>query len=188
VNRTLVLKSQTEWLESLQRNKQKNGSHIINELIKNNNLEWKTYMQRLNDYKSFLVDSGYQHLIDEDSERLIYSIIRDINGVKVGIAGLNSAWSSSGSDEDKAKIWLGTYQIIKTYNSIKDTKLSIVLSHHPPNWFTTFEDPLVSREIENKFNFHLHGHEHQVWVSDINKHIRIPAGAFYGGSEQDHVS
>lgn len=185
VNRTQVLKSQTQWLESLRRDKQQNGSHIINELIKNNNLEWKTYMKRLNDYKSFLVDSGYHHLV-KDPDRLIYSLIRDINGIKVGIAGLNSAWSSYGSDEDKARLWLGTYQISTAHNELRDSTFSIILSHHPSNWFTDFEDLPMNRKIENDFNFHLHGHEHHEWVTPVDNHIRIASGALYNGFKQKH--
>lgn len=185
VNRIFITPDQTEWLENLRKNKQQNGSQIINDLIKNNNLQWKRYMERLNDYKDFLSNNNYQHLLD-DSDRLIHSNTYNVNGFKVGIACLNSAWSSHSSDEDKAKLWLGTYQILKARNKLKETNISIVISHHPPNWFTEFEDTSVNREIENNFNFYLHGHEHQEWVTPIDKHIRIASGALYSGSEQNN--
>ena len=184
VNRTLVTDDQTEWLEKLRKDKLENGRNRINKLIMENGVQWKRYMERLNDYKGFLENNGYKHLLEEDPDRLIYSTIRDINGFKVGIAGLNSAWSSYGGDEDKAKLWLGTYQISEARNKLKDTMLSIAIIHHPSNWFTDFEDLRINRKIERNFNFHLHGHEHQEWVTPIDKHIRIASGALYNGSEQ----
>ena len=59
VNRTLVTNEQVAWLDSLRRDKRKDGSKIINELIKNDSLQRKRYMKRLNDYKSFLEGGGY---------------------------------------------------------------------------------------------------------------------------------
>ena len=183
VNRTLVTDDQTEWFEKLRKDKLGNGQNLINKLIIENGVQWKRCMERLNDYRDFLKNSGYQHLL-QDPDRLTYSTIRDINGFKVGIAGLNSAWSSYGGDEDKAKLWLGTYQISEARNKLKDTMLSIAVIHHPSNWFTDFEDLPINRKIERNFNFHLHGHEHQEWVTPIDKHIRIASGALYNGSEQ----
>ncbi|MDD4249693.1 MAG: metallophosphoesterase, partial [Methanosarcina sp.] len=183
VNRTLVGEGQTKWLKSLLINSPEIGRRRINELITENNVDWKRCMERLNDYRDFLKNSGYQHLL-QDPDRLTYSIICDINGFNVGIAGLNSAWSSYGGDEDKANLLLGTYQISEARNKLKETMLSIAIVHHPPNWFTNFEDPKINREIERNFNFHLHGHEHQDWVMPIEKHIRIAAGALYNSSEQ----
>lgn len=185
VNRTQILKSQTEWLESLRNNKQKDGRIIINKLIDDNDVEWKTFMKRLNDYEDFLLSSGYKHLL-EDPDRLIYSIKLPVNGFEVGVAGLNSAWSSYGGDGDKAKLWLGAYQLSEARKKIKDAMFSIVISHHPPNWFTELEDPSIGRKIESNFNFYLHGHEHQEWVTVINKQIRIAAGALYNGSEREN--
>lgn len=184
VNRNLISKSQTEWLESIRVNKQKDGSRIINELVKSKDLEWKRYMDRLDDFKGFLQESCYQHLL-QDPDRLIYSIIRKVKGFEVGIAGLNSAWSSTGNEE-KANLWLGSYQISDARNKLKKCKLSIVISHHPPNWLTDFEDITISRKIESTFNFYLHGHEHKEWVTPIENHYRIASGALYNGFGQKH--
>lgn len=184
VNRAHIAESQTGLLKDFQVNDKKNGSRKVNEIIQSNNPEWKRFMERLNDYKQFLEEIGYTHLL-EDSDRLTYSTTRDINGFKVGITGLNSAWSCCGSD-DKGSLWLGTCQISKSYSKLKDTMLSIVISHHPPNWFTEFEDLSLDRELEQKFDFYLHGHEHQDWVKNINKHVRIPAGALYSGLDNNH--
>ena len=152
---------------------------LLKETVCNGKDLWNVWMI----IKASLKISGYKHLL-EDPDRLIYSIICDINGFKVGVAGLNSAWSSYGGDEDKANLWLGTCQIKKLHIRLKDAMLSIAISHHPPNWFTEAEDVLINRQLEQKFDFYLHGHEHQDWVKKVNNHVIIPAGALYGGLKE----
>lgn len=143
-------------------------------------------MERLNKYKKFLEVNDYKHLL-EDPDRLTYSTVRDINGFNVGIVGLNSVWSSrGGSDEDRGRLWLGTYQISKACNKIKNTTFSIVISHHPPDWFTFMEEKLMCKYIRNEFQFYLFGHEHEEWVTPIENYIRITSGALYNGFEQKH--
>lgn len=60
-----------------------------------------------------------------------------------------------------------------------NTYLSVILIHHPPNWFVEHEDPNVARMIEADHDFLLHGHEHLGWVDEKNGHIRIAAAACY---------
>mgnify|MGYP000867896906 CR=1 FL=1 len=180
VNRTQIAESENYYFESLREDK--NGAKIVDDLLRNNKLDFQRCMVRLNEFKHFLNSSSYQHLL-QDPDRLIYSKTCDINGFKVGIAGLNSAWSSHGENE-KGKLLFGISQIFEAHNKLKDSMLSIAISHHPPNWFTEFEDTSMGREIENKFNFYLHGHEHQEWVSVINEHIRIASGALYDDKQK----
>lgn len=185
VNRTQITPDQIEWIKNLQKNGKENASGKINDIIKSKNKQWSRYMERLEDYHRFLKEGGYDHLLD-DPERLIYSKISEINGFKVGIIGLNSSWSSS-SDGEKGNLWLGTYQILSSYDSIKDAIFSISLIHHPPNWFTEFEELDITRHIERMSNFCLHGHEHKEWITRIDNHIRISSGALYNGHRNENV-
>lgn len=141
-------------------------------------------MHRLDDYGAFLA-SGFDHLLD-DEPRLIYGIIRQIRDIKVGVAGINSAWSCARNGE-KGKLWLGGHWQIQTlHNKIVDADIKIALIHHPLNWFVEMEDPSINPEIERSFHFLLHGHEHQNWVSSSGSHhVRIAAGACYGSSEKE---
>ena len=185
VNRTQITPDQIEWLKNLQKSGKENAGEIINRLMKSNDKQWNRYMERLADYRHFLEKGGYDHLLGEP-ERLLYSTIREINGFKVGITGLNSSWSSSG-DGEKGNLWLGIYQILSSYRSRKDAMFSISLIHHPPNWFTEFEELNIRKNMERMFNFCLHGHEHQEWISRINQHIRIASGALYNGYGKENV-
>jgi len=185
VNRTQITQDQIDWIRNLPKNGKEKASEFVNELIRSKNKQWIRYMERLEDYRNFLKERGYNHLLD-DPELLTYSKICEINGFKVGITGLNSAWSSSG-DGDKGNLWLGTYQILNSYNSIKDAMFSISLIHHPPNWFTEFEDVEIKKHLERMFTFCLHGHEHQDWVTVIDQHVKISSGALYNGHRNENV-
>jgi len=184
VNHKQITDSQKLYFEEIRKNNLVNAQKKINELIKNKDVEWIRFMERLNHYKDFLIDSDYKYLL-EDPDRMMYSLIRDINGFKVGIAGLNSVWSSCGKD-DRGRLWLGTYQILEAYNQLKGVNLSIALVHHPPSWFTEFEDFSITQIIERNFDFYLHGHDHQEWITPIDKHIRIASGALYNESKQTY--
>jgi len=184
VNRNKVLGSQTVWLDSFRTKKSENINHDINELIMSNKKEWKNIIERFEDYKLFLEQNGYKHLLD-NPDHLSYSLIRQINGVNVGVAGFNSSWSSC-RDDEKGKIWFGTCQVSNASHNLRDTTFSIAISHHPPNWFTEHEDPMIDRKIARKFQFYLHGHEHKEWVTQSEEYIRIASGALYNGSDKEN--
>ena len=112
---------------------------------------------------------------------------REIKGVRVGIAGLNSAWSCANND-DKAKLWFGVdWQIAQVKQSMGEVDFAFALLHHPGNWFTAHEDPKVMRRLRQEFPIVLHGHEHQEWV-DTNSEGRLvlSAGACYEATWMDN--
>ncbi|MBI4852287.1 MAG: metallophosphoesterase [Acidobacteria bacterium] len=149
--------------------------------------DWKGFMQRLEDYEQFLEANKYDHLL-QDRSRLIYTTIREISGVRIGIAGFNSVWSSCG-DGEKGKLWLaGDWMCNNLWRKLQDAHISIALIHHPINWFRPEEDNrLLLNKLERKFNFLLHGHEHQGWVNETkeNHHVRIGAYASYESSDKE---
>jgi len=185
VNRSEVTHAATAWLDSLLEGSHEDSLHQVTQIIQKADKNWQMYMERLNDYRNFLDGSGYTHLL-QDRERLLYSAVRDIRGVKIGIAGLNSAWSCARNGE-KGKLWLaGRWQIRKVSPDIRDTDIKICLIHHPQNWFNQIEDPRLTPDFERSFHFLLHGHEHQNWVNSFSvNHTRISAGACYGSSERE---
>ncbi|MCX6584498.1 MAG: metallophosphoesterase [Candidatus Aminicenantes bacterium] len=148
--------------------------------------DWKGFIRSLKEYRQFLELNGYDHPLKKDRDRLIYAVETEINHVKVGIAGFNSAWSSW-QDNEKGKLWLaGHWQIQTLSGRMSSPQLKIALMHHPFNWFNPAEDSIVQREMSNNFDFFLHGHEHLGWVEEIvGGYKRISAGACYGDSEEE---
>lgn len=178
VNRDCVTDDQTQWLAS-----QKDDSQI-NLLIQETSLQWRRYIERLHDYRHFLQEH-FPHLL-QDPDRLTYAIIREIQGVRVKIIGLNTAWSSC-QDGEKGKLWMGSHwQVENAVMSSGIADMTISLMHHPSNWLVPCEDPRLNRELERDTDFSLHGHEHQEWVTELRSHTRIAAGACYERSDREN--
>jgi len=88
----------------------------------------------------FITSYGLLHLEPEDS-RLVWTDEREIAGARIGIVGLNSAWSCV-NGEDKGRIWCATeWQVAElTKRMGPSVDFAFALIHHPGNWFTGHED------------------------------------------------
>ncbi|MCP4702820.1 MAG: CHAT domain-containing protein [Gammaproteobacteria bacterium] len=180
VERDKVLKSQSEYLERLAGKDHEQARKTINEMLRDAGPEWQAHVQRLAAYRQFL-ETVCPHLLQEpdgDGKRLIYAQQRKINGLTLGIAGLNSAWSC-GRNQEKGKVWLGgQWQLRTLHKRLEQSDITLALAHHPLNWLAAPEN--LMPELEQCFNFFLHGHEHHNWVEVKPRHVRIAAGACYG--------
>lgn len=158
------------------------NEQYINSSMQNSNPLWCRIMKRLGDYQNFIEsDLNAIHLLDKKSH-LIYAHRREVNGVKIGIAGFNTAWSSRGKGKaEKMEMWLGGEWQIKTLcGELEDTEMKIALSHHPFDWHTDKEASDISNLMQKEFDFHLHGHTHDTWVEEMAwNHRRVVAGALY---------
>lgn len=122
-----------------------------------------------------------------------YTDVVEIDGLSVGIAGLNSAWFSSNgsfgqkgpfrSNIDIQHLILGEHQMATATSAIEDCDLRIALVHHPPasDWFTDF-DSEMQIPYWRKFDFVLRGHMHRADVFEIThshdgRTIHVAAGA-----------
>ena len=124
VARDLVTPDQTEWLDS------KANADRVADLISAGGVQWRRYMERLEEYRKFLEANGYSHLLT-DPLRLAYCVIREVNGLSIGVAGLNSVWSS-GRDGEKGKLWMGgRFQIGRLEPGLEDAKLRMRLPTIP---------------------------------------------------------
>ena len=182
VNRDDIDSAQTLWL----RDPNRSLDDIIS-MMQAGKAQWRRFMERLEDYKAFLKSNGYEHLLTDDKNRLIYADAREVAGLRVGIAGLNSAWSCFGGVEEKGHLWCGgKYQVEELQALLSKADFSIALIHHPGNWFVAREDPNVQRLLEASFQFVLHGHEHQGWVTTNAKtgHTTVWAGPCYDRSDR----
>lgn len=174
IDRGEITPDQTTWL----RNPDRQLPEIL-DAIRDGKKQWRTWMDRLTNYRNFLTSYGLLHLSPDDP-RLLWADSREIHDVRVGIAGLNSAWSCA-DREDKAKLWLGAeWQIAEVKKRIGPVDFAFVLIHHPGNWLTAHEDPSAMRRLKQEFEIVLHGHEHQDWVeSNDDGKLVVSAGACY---------
>jgi len=183
VNRNSVGLDQIDWLDK------NRDPHEIYELMEKSEYQWKRYMDRLVEYREFLNNKGYFHLLD-DPGHLIYSTIREVCGCKIGIAGLNSSWSCC-REYERSKLCMGgfwqTEQLLNKTKNFKESNIFIALLHHPTGWLSFNEDADFWNHLNQNFNFVLHGHEHRNWVEEIvGGFKRIAAGACYDRSDKDN--
>lgn len=117
----------------------------------------KSYLARL-DYFYQWIDNYYDDII---REKIGYAFLREINGKKIGIACIDSAWRSSGKGGcEKGIMYVGQKQINDLYKHIKDTDIKICLMHHPTDWLSDYESTIIEREL-TKFDIVLRGHVHE---------------------------
>ncbi len=177
VNRNRILDFHADYLDRL-------GTDVVNRWLRDTPSEWTSVIARLEDYKNFLEESGYNHLLT-DARRLICTQILKVNDIRLGIAALNSAWSS-GRDSEQGRLRFGRWQVETALEALEASDLKLVVTHHPADWFSEFEKTEISLGFERDFDFHLHGHEHFNWVQQVNEHIRIGAGACYDRSDREN--
>ncbi|MDX8126680.1 metallophosphoesterase [Methylomonas sp. OY6] len=163
--------------ETLNRWAEDASAHInkINQRFNDCSPEFKDAVKRLDEYALF-VKEYLPHQTDNDG-RHSYSQIVDIDDLKVGLAGFNSAWSCSGPEDDRA-IWLAAeYQFNQADLPIKNADIRIGLIHHPVDWLNTADRDIATRRISTDFHFWLHGHVHNQWLDPGQNHITFAAGA-----------
>jgi predicted MPP superfamily phosphohydrolase len=179
VNRDRISSFETSALQQL------NSLNKIESIIQKAGVDWHRLFGRLEDYASCLERFGYDHLLTQ-RDRLIYADAREVAGVRIGIAGFNSAWSAQGGREDLGKLWMaGRFQLETILQTMPPHDMKIALLHHPTNWLVPEENPSFGRLLEREFNFVLHGHEHQdcVRTDASTGHSIISAGACHEWSE-----
>ena len=83
-----------------------------------------------------------------------------IDGLKIGVACLNSAWRCYDSEKDKGRILIGERQITNSYNFLKDCDVKIAISHHHYGWLAEFENTIIDKLLNIHFDIYFCGHTH----------------------------
>lgn len=160
----------TQWAGS-------SAEHISNieDRFATSSKELQSAMERLSDYGDF-VKEYLPHQCDDKGHHL-YAHQIEIGGRKVGIAGFNSAWSCYGEEDDR-NLWLAAqYQFNLAKKALSKADIRIGLIHHPVDWLNQTDREITNKRIASDFDFWLHGHSHDAWVSPFNSHITVAAGA-----------
>ncbi|WP_306546645.1 metallophosphoesterase [Desulfobulbus sp.] len=140
-------------------------------------IEFRDAVKRLDEYTQF-VQNYLPHQSDQEG-RHCYTDLVDVNGIKVGIAGFNSAWTCAGPEDDRT-IWLAAqwqFNAAKQQLDSHKAQLRIGLIHHPVDWLNVAERNLATSRISTDFHFWLHGHSHNAWIVPAESHVTIAAGA-----------
>ena len=150
-------------------------------------VDFQDAVRRLNEYGNFVQTYlPHQTISEDEKHRHFYAKTLTINGVRLGIAGFNSAWACF-DDKDQNQLWMAAeWQFNQADNAFAGkTDLSIGLMHHPASWLKTQEASFCKQRIRSGFQYFLHGHEHEAWVTPTTKETVICAGAVNASSDSE---
>ncbi|WPC67075.1 metallophosphoesterase [Rhodoferax ferrireducens] len=154
----------------------------INQRFESAGLEHQQALDRLADYKAFIRDR-LPH--QSNPETHVYAKVMDVHGVKIGVAGFNSAWSCAGPEDDR-HIWLAAqWQFNHVQTLLEPAQLRIGLIHHPVDWLNEAERDVSTRRIAGDFQFWLHGHSHNAWVTPGQTCTTVAAGAVGADTQEE---
>jgi predicted phosphodiesterase len=135
-------------------------------------------------FTKFVTDYTKQENPDYASFRIL-----PIDGKKIALLGLNSAWicgrhkDPSGKIDDEGYLLIGEPQIHQRLKDIRNSDIKIAIFHHPFEWLTRFDRRHIEGRLINECDFILNGHEHTPNARLIsNNHGffgRISTGASY---------
>ncbi|CAN7805288.1 metallophosphoesterase [Paraburkholderia hospita] len=158
--------------------------HIVefNNRVAGKTTVYKHAMKRLAAYEQF-VSKACPH-VAFDAPHLHYAHALSVNGIKLQVVGLNSAWNCAG-DEEERRLWVGAQAQLSCVT--RDESLRIGLVHHPLEWMTKPDASLLEQRMGVDLHYLLHGHEHEFRVIDVQGgYSVIGTGAVSAESSDEH--
>ncbi len=117
-----------------------------------------------------------------------FSTMLTLDGTKVGIAGINTAWLCK-DDHDERKLTPGKGMVEQALNSLKEAQLCIVLGHHPLDWLLPAEQKPIKSLFGQNAVIYLHGHLHEEWAEPTygggHHFLAIQSGAAFQARERE---
>lgn len=157
---------------------------------------WEKHLGRFNNFFKFLgeVSEFGQPAVNH---KYFYTAEVEHAGLRLGIAGLNSAWLSTSKrrlkkgqpDSDIGNLLLGRPQVASALKELEGAQIKFALFHHPPasEWFKPFDAQMQKNKL-TEFDFILSGHEHK--ADAIGRDLgfertlyQLAAGALYEHTE-----
>ena len=161
---------------------------------KNQSQKSKTFA-RFEHFSEFLKGNFSRNGTPVFQDEYFYVDQFDHLGLRLGVAGLNSAWLSTkkkktAHDQDLGELLLGEPQVFQSIDFLKSAQIKFALLHHPPEsmWFKDF-DRRMQRAFLPKFDFILRGHEHEPTthattnILTDDEYIHFASGALYDATE-----
>ncbi|PTT95172.1 metallophosphoesterase, partial [Pseudomonas sp. HMWF031] len=130
--------------------------------------------------------TGYSELFRKKEGA--YSTTIQKNGCTIGIVGLNTAWLCK-DEHDYQRLTPGKPILENALSNLQNPELTIVLGHHPMDWFSTDHLRPISALLGQHNALYLHGHMHHAWASPSygagNHFLNLQCGAAFQAHEAD---
>ncbi len=103
-------------------------------------------------------------------------VVPQVNGIRVGMVQLNSAWTSGQAGEDGSLV-IGEVQVYEALQEAEDAHVTFVLVHHPLEALQSWDRLGIRRLMMGPMGTHFlfRGHYHENEVLDF----RVPGGEGY---------
>lgn len=138
-------------------------------------------VSRLDAFQAFV-----KHFHASVPEEPWWAAIRTVRGIKVGFAGLCSAWLS-GKKEEQGDLALSRYQLNKVLQQLADVPIRVALLHHPYSYLREFDGEESELRLQKDYLIVLRGHLHKeksrVILSPDSSSLELAAGSSYAGSD-----
>ncbi|MCQ2016671.1 metallophosphoesterase [Clostridium butyricum] len=114
-------------------------------------------INRINDYKRFEMEFYDSVSIEKSISKFESTYIVNINGYRIGISSLNTAWRYYNKEN---KVILGEKQILNSQEIIKNCDLKLALMHHSYESLDEIERRNVKGRIQSFYDYLFLGHVH----------------------------
>jgi tetratricopeptide (TPR) repeat protein/3',5'-cyclic AMP phosphodiesterase CpdA len=117
-----------------------------------------------------------------------------IDGKKIALLGLNSAWmcgrntDAKGEVDDEGYVLVGEPQIHQSLKDISDADIKIAVLHHPFEWLNEFDRRHIKEYLINECDFILNGHQHTPNARQISRNNGFYVHISTGASFLDRIS
>ena len=146
--------------------------------------DFQTLLQRQNGYRAF------QGTYFPNQERTVtldglgYVSFMTIDGVRLAILGLDSAWLAEGGMDDHLKLLIGERQVLNAIGLVCESgdppHIVAAMAHHPPHLLQDFDRRTVQARIEAFCQFLHCGHLHNPETRPTgNNCLTLAAGASF---------
>jgi len=127
--------------------------------------DFRTLMARQQSYRRFQESYfvGQERIPTPDGLGYVARLV--IDGVRIAIIGLDTAWLANGGIEDHMKLLLGERQILNAISLAIETAdpphIVVGMGHHPLHLLQDFDRRAALMRIEGKCHFYHCGHLHE---------------------------
>jgi predicted phosphodiesterase len=134
-------------------------------------------LDRLSAWKQF-TDSFYESVDRQFLNPLAWTRRLTVDGIKFGIAALNSAWRATGvGDAERGSLILGEPQVHTALEQIQSADVRLIAFHHPLAWLQRFDHDDTRVQLERSGAVVLTGHDHE---NDPSADFSTRGSALYG--------
>ncbi|MGS2762921.1 metallophosphoesterase [Sinomicrobium sp. M5D2P9] len=148
------------------------SDELDNLVTKNNGKTLQASLENLENYFTFQNEFYKDHidrLGDIEVDNLYTTHIRIIEGKKVGITTINSAWRANDSNTDFGNLLYPIHYLKNAIRKVKECDIKILMLHHPLTdfkYWNRFElEDIIFKDYDLMFSGHVHNNRDTVHIT-----------------------